>query len=349
MRPRKRPAVLGACIVFWLAAVPAASAETAADFYADFYKGKTVRLMIGSSAGGAFAFYSQMTATHLGKFLPGHPHIIVQSMIGASGNAALNHVYNVAPPDGTVMILPNLTLVQETLFNPLVRYNAREFHYIGRFTDVVGVAVASQRSGIKSLSDARQKQYSLGTVGTQNMTYWGPALMNAIGGTRFKLITGYAGTTELNLALQRGEADAFVPSWTTLKVNHADDLRDGKLVPIFGVAIKRIADLPDLPVVTEFGRTDTEKALLRILTLSNELGRFLAAPPKTPEPLVAVWRTAFDRMLADPAFRKEIAERGGDLNPVSGQELTKAVHETMDLPRETIDSARVLFEKLFSK
>ena len=327
-----------------LAAFPAG-----ADEVTDFYKGKTVRILIGSSVGGAFAFYSQLTATHLSKFLPGNPHIIVQAMTGASGNTASNYAYNIAPPDGTVVILPNLTLVQETLFNPLVRYDARNFRYIGQFTDVVGVAAASQRSGIKSLSDAREREYSVGTVGTQNMTYWGPALMNAIGGTKFKLITGYAGTPELSLALQRGEADVFVPSWTTLKINHADDLRYGKLVPIFGVSIKRIVDLPDIPVVTEFGRTDAEKALLRILTVSNELGRFLAAPPKMSEQLVEVWRTAFGKMLADPGFRKEIVERSGDLNPASGQDLAKVVHETMDLPSGTIDSARALYEKLFSK
>ena len=112
--------------------------------------------------------------------------------------------------------------------------------------------------------------------------------------------------------------DAFITSWTTLKLNHADDLRDGKLVPVFGVAIKRIPDLPDLPVVAEFGTTEAERALLRIVTVSNELGRFLAGPPKMPKPLVEAWRTAFDKMVADPAFQKEVAERSGDLNPRPG-------------------------------
>src|SRR5262249_52549762 len=159
-------------------------------------KGKTVRILIGSSVGGAFTFYSQMAATHLSRFLPGNPHIIVQTMNGASGNVALNYAYNVGPQDGTLVILPNLTLVHETLFNPSVRYNAKDFHYLGRFTDVLGVAAASQQSGMTSLDDVRRREYTMGTVGTQNMTYWGPALMNGIGGTRFKIISGYAGTPE---------------------------------------------------------------------------------------------------------------------------------------------------------
>ena len=335
---------LFSCMAFCLAALPAA-----AENVADFYKGKTVRILIGSSVGGTFGFYSQLTASHIGRFLPGSPNIIVQAMTGASGNVALNYAQNAGPQDGTLLILPNLTIVQETLFNPSIRYDARAFQYIGRYADVLGVAAASQQSGIKTLDDARVKEHTMGTVGTQNMTYWGPALMNLIGGTKFRIISGYAGTPDTHLAIQRGEVDAFITSWTTLKINHATELKDGKLVPIFGVATRRLDDLPNIPVVTEFGRTDAERALLRIVTVSNELGRFLAGPPKMPAHLVEAWRTAFDKMAADPSFQKDVITRGGDLNAATGQELAKIVKETTDLPKDTIDQARNLYDKLFPK
>src|SRR5262249_39718369 len=151
---------------------------------------------------------------------------------------------------------------------------------------------------------------TIGTVGTQNMTYWGPALMNGIGGTKIKMISGYAGNPQTYLPLQPGEVDAFITSLTTLKINHASELQDRTLCPVFSVATARLPDLPDIPVVTEFGGTDAEKALLRIVTVSNDLGRFLAGPPGMPKHLVDAWRDAFDRMIADPSFSKEVMERG---------------------------------------
>src|SRR5262249_44162432 len=156
-----------------------------------------------------------------------------------------------------------------------------------------GVAAASQQSGMTSLDDVRRREYTMGTVGTQNMTYWGPALMNGIGGTRFKIINGHPGKPGTLLAVQAGEGGSFITSRTTLKINYANELKDGKLIPVFGVALGRLADLPDIPVVTEFGHTDAERALLRIMTVSNDLGRFLVGPPKMPRPLVEAWRTAF--------------------------------------------------------
>ncbi len=328
-------------VISAMAPVPAA-----ADSVADFYQGKTVRIVIGSGMGGSYGFFAQLAARHISTHLPGNPTVVVQSMPGAGGNKAMNYTFNAGPQDGTMVSLPQLSVVQESLFNPKVRFDAKGFQYIGRFTDITLVATAAGRTGVKSLADVQRKQFVLGSVGRRNLTYLGPAVMNKMGGTKFKIITGYRSTRATYKGLAQGELDVAITSWTTLSINFSDDLKSGKLVPLFTVAAKRHPAIPAIPAVVEFGKTDSENGFLKIMTTANEIGRSMAGPPKMPKHLVEAWRTAFNKMVGDPAFREQVAKRKATLNPLTGQELTNIIHEVVDLPETTIAAARVIYREM---
>jgi tripartite-type tricarboxylate transporter receptor subunit TctC len=258
----------------------------------------------------------------------------------------MNYVYVAGPQDGSVVSMPLLTVVQETLFNPQVRFDAKGYNYLGRFADVALVATAHKRAGVRTVEDARKKSINTGTLGPQNQTYVGPRVMNEMAGTKFKLISGYVGTTQSYQAMERGEVDIATTSWNTLQLRHSAALKSGDLIPIFTITAKRHAELPNVPAIIEFGKTDTEKAFLKILTVSSEIGRSMAGPPGMPKHLVDAWRVAMAKTTASKVFRDDIAKRNGRLNAMSGEELTKVIHEVMNLPKPQVVAAKAYFQKL---
>ena len=328
------------------AAIVLTPSLAAADKVADFYKGKTVKIVIGASMGGAYGLYAQLLSHHVSKYLPGAPTVVVQSIPGSGGNKAMNYSYTAGAQDGSVVSIVQISVVQETLFNPKIHFNAKGFQYFGRFTNANIVATAHKRSGIKNWKDATTKVYTMGTVGRRNYTYIGPAVMNAIAGTKFQIISGYRGTKTAYLAKQRGEVDASITSWATLNVNHSDELKSGTFIPLFQMMGEREPDLPNIPSIAEFGKTKGEKAFLAIISAGSAIGRTMAGPPKMPKYLVAGWRDAFMKTVSDPAFKADIAKRKSRLNPMNGEKITKIVHNVMDLPKEDVASAFAFYNKI---
>ena len=316
------------------------SSWAVADPVADFYTGKTVRMVIGGGMSGSYGLFSQFMARHVPKHLPGSPTVVVQSMTGGGGNKAMNYTYNAGPQDGSMVSLPQISVAQESLFNP------KGFQYIGRFTNANIVTVAHKRTGVMNVADARKKSYTFGTVGRRNYTYVGAAILNEMAGTKFKIISGYRGTKPSYLAMDQGEVDFAASSWTTLTVHHRDDLKSGTYVPIMQMTAARQPDLPNVPAVTEFGRTSGEKAFVKIIAAGSEIGRSMAGPPKMPKYLVEAWRKAFAETLADPAFRADVAKRKSKLNPLTAAQLTKVVYDVMDLPKADVKAALSIYKKL---
>jgi tripartite-type tricarboxylate transporter receptor subunit TctC len=321
-------------------------ATAAAESVADFYSGKQVKIVIGASMGGSYGFYAQMLARHITPHLPGNPTVVVQAMPGSGGNKSMNYTYVAGPQDGSVVSLPLLTVVQETLFNPQVRFDAKGYNYIGRFADVALVATAHKRTGIRTIEDAKKKAFPIGTLGPQNQTYVGPRVMNEMAGTKFNLISGYRGTTESYQAMERGEVDIATTSWNTLNLRHKAKLESGELIPIFTITAKRHPELPNVQAIIEFGNTDIEKDFLKILTVSSEIGRSLAGPPGMPKDRVEAWRAAMAKAVASKAFRDDVFKRNGRLNPISGEELTQTIHAVMNLPKSRVADAKAYFQKL---
>lgn len=319
---------------------------SSADAVSDFYKDKTVKVVIGGSMGGAYGLYAQLLSRHVDKHLGGAPTVVVQSMPGSGGNKAMNYTTNAGPQDGSMVSIVQISVVQETLFNPKVRFNASNYKYIGRFADANIVAMAHKRAGLKDWKDAKGKQFTYGSIGRRNYTYIGVAAMNMFAGTKFKIISGYRGTKTSFLAVERGELDASATSWTTLNVRHADDIKAGMLVPVFQMAATRQPYLPNTPTVVEMGRTPDEKAFLAVIGAGSEIGRTMAGPPGMPKHLVAAWRKAFTATMNDPAFKADIAKRKSRLNPMTGVQVTKVVDDVMSLPKKDLDGAFKVYQKL---
>lgn len=317
-----------------------------ADAVSDFYGGKTVKIVVGASMGGAYGLYAQLLSRHVGRHLVGAPTVVVQSMPGSGGNKAMNYTTNAGPQDGSMVSIVAISVAMETLFNSKVRFDAKKYQYIGRFADANIVATAHKRSGFKSWKDAKSKVFNFGSIGRRNVTYIGAAVLNMMAGTKLKIISGYRGTKTSYLAMERGELDAAATSWTTLNVRHQKELKDGTFVPILQLANTRQSYLPNTPAITEFGNTKGEKTFVKIVGVTSEIGRSMAGPPGMPKHLVSAWRKAFTATMNDPAFKADIAKRKSRLNPLTGVQITKVIRSVTDLPKSDITAANTVYQKL---
>jgi tripartite-type tricarboxylate transporter receptor subunit TctC len=314
----------------------------------DFYAGKTVRLIIGTTTAGDYGAYAQLMAQHIGKHVPGKPMVIVQSMLGSGGLVALNHLAKVAAQDGTVLSLPHINIVQDGLLNPRVQFDPARFQWIGRASGALQVGVASQQSKVRTLEDAKRREIVAGASGVSNPTGLNPRILNTLAGTRFKLVTGYKGTGETKLAWERGEIDVMTVGWDYIAERYGADIKAGVVHPLY-VYGKRPPELPGIPSLSDFGRSDAEKAFLQIYSIGTEIGRALAFPPGVPAERVALWRTAFMQMLDDPAFRQAMAKGHLRFEPLHGAELAARVAAVTSLPKDTIARAAAFYERLLAE
>jgi len=322
---------------------PSAHAESVAEFY----KGKTIRIINPTGVGGSYGFFSQLASRHIGRFIPGSPTVIVQSMPGAGGLVALNHLGNAAARDGTVLTLAYVTIVQEGLFNPKAKFDPGAFQWIGRFVSVEVLGVASKSSGIRSLDDARKREVTVGSAGLNNIPGQAPLILNRIAGTRFKLISGYTGTGQTFIALERGEVEVAGTSMDTFRALYWDRLKSGEFVPIFLQSTQRSKELPDVPTLLEFAGSEVEKAFLGVFSITADVGRSLATPPGVPKDRLDALRIAFDQMIDDPVFKAELAKLHIDLEPMSGAELQQRVAQSLHMSNDVRDKARVFYEEMF--
>jgi tripartite-type tricarboxylate transporter receptor subunit TctC len=324
---------------------PVAQAQSVAAFYA----GKTVRIVIGTNAGGDYGTYAQLIANHIGKHVPGRPTVIVQPMPGGGGMTALSYIAKIAPQDGSVLSMPHLNIVQDGLLSSRVQFDPGKFQWIGRIRDQVQVGVASAKSNARSIEDAKTKVLVAGGVGANNPSALNPRIVNVLVGTKFKIVSGYKNTSEVAIAWERGEVDVFTNSWDIIAARVADQLKAGLVHPLYVYALKRPADLRDIPLINEFGRNDAEKAFLEIYSIGTEIGRSLAAPPGMPMDRLDAWRAAFMTMLEDSEFRAAVSKGNLRLDPLAGQQLASMVANVVSLPPDTVAKAREFYDRLLAE
>jgi tripartite-type tricarboxylate transporter receptor subunit TctC len=331
-----------ATLAGWLGGGPA-RAETVAEFY----KGKTVRVVIGSGVGGSYAVYAQLMSRHLGRFLPGAPTVVMQNMPGAGGLVAMNYLGTQAPRDGSVVTIGHITIVHEGLFNPRAKFNPREFLWVGRFSSFASVGVASKKSGIRSIEDAKKREVTLGASGAMSIPGQAPAVLNKIAGTKFKIISGYKDTGASFLALERGEVEAAGTSIDALRALHWDKLKSGELIPIYVQGIRRWSEFPHAPTLLELGKTDVEKAFLNVFSITAGVGRSLATPPGVPKDRLDALRAAYDQMIVDPGFKADVEKLRLILDPLPGADLQKEIGDAMVMSEDTRQKAKAFYEDLF--
>ncbi len=295
----------------------------------DSLKGKTVSLYIGYSPGGGYDLYGRLAARHLGDFIPGHPTIVAKNMPGAGGLKMTNWLYNVAPRDGTAIgSAPQQLPVEQVLGSKGIQYDARKFTWIGRLTPIVEISYTWYTSKTRSLADARKRETIMGGSGPTSPTITHLKELNTFAGTMFKPISGFKGSSEVNLAMQRGEVDGATKSWASMKVSNRAWLKEKKVNLLVQYAMARAPDLPDVPSMVELGRNDEDRAALRFLATGNEMGRTVFAPPGLSKSMTRTLRDAFNTMMKSKALKDEAAKRKIEIGAMDGEGLEKIVAET---------------------
>jgi tripartite-type tricarboxylate transporter receptor subunit TctC len=338
MRHWVRASLIGAALAMPLAAAAQAQSESVADFY----RGKTVNLIVGYSAGGGYDVYARMMAPYLTKHLPGNPSVVVQNMEGAGSLKAANYIYNVAPKDGTTIGTFGRGLAMEPLIgNSATQFDATKFTWLASGTNELGVFAVWHTSAIKTWDDMLTKEFTVGGEGSGSDPDIYAALLKNLFGVKLRLISGYPGTSEVTLALERGEVDGRASwSWSSLKSVKPDWIKDKKLRYPVQLGLVKNPDLPDVPLIIDFATTDKQRQILKMILSRQVMGRPFAAPPGLPEDRKQALRKAFDDTLKDPDFLAEAKQRKMDVNPVSGADVEKLVAEVYATPPEVIAEAK---------
>ncbi len=300
----------------------------------DFYRGKKLDMIIGYSPGGTYDLYARLVARYLGNYLPGKPLIIPRNMPGAGSRAAANWVFNVAPRDGTVLATADQSLsLQQAVGEKGISFDTTKFIYIGNPNIENNTTATWYKSGIKTLDDAKRREVTMGATGGSTSSQY-PRAMNALLGTRFKVVLGYQGGNDVNLAMERGEVDGRGSnSWTSWKSTRPDWVAEKKINILVQIGLAKAPDLPDVPLLMDLGTNDEDRALLRLLSASTNVGRPIFTAPDVPPERVAALRKAFDAMVSDPAFLAQARKEKFDIDPLSGEGVQKVVNEIIATPK----------------
>jgi tripartite-type tricarboxylate transporter receptor subunit TctC len=331
--------VLRASFAAWLALCASAFVGGQADVQPAerFYAGKTVRFIVTYQPGGTYDLYSRLFALHASKHIAGQPPVVVEYMPGAGGMTGTVYLFEQAARDGTVIgMAPRDLAVNQMLHPDAARYDARRFSWIGRIASYTGVIFVMSRTGVKSADDLRRIKVIAGSWGNTTDSYMTPVLLNAFAGTAFKVVTGYRGGPEVDLAIERGEADSRVASWTTLKTTRSEWLRDGKVVVPLQTGLERHPDLPQLPLIGDLATSEEGRRILEFMNSDSGIGWNVVAPPGVPADRIAVLREAFNATMRDPDFLADAAKRQLEIVPGGGEEMQKVIARTLATPPDAI-------------
>ncbi len=330
----------GTCGVAFAVALQSA-VPARAEAPAEFYKGKNVELYIGYSVGGAYDLYARVIARHLGKHIPGNPTIVPKNLEGAGSLRLANWLYNVGAKDGTVIG----TIGRGTAFDPLLgsrgaQFQADKFTWIGSANNEVSVCVAWKDSGISKFADVLEKELIVGGTGQAADTDQFPSILNGVLGTKFKIVSGYPGGNDVNLAMERGEVKGRCGwSWSSVLSTHKRWFDDGSISVLVQMSLHKHPGLPDVPLVMDFAKTDEQKQIFKLIFARQVMGRPFLAPPRVPNDRANALRDAFMRTLDDPEFLGEAEAAQLEINPVSGEQIENLVKEVYKTPKPVAGKA----------
>ncbi len=322
-----------------------AAAAAGAEPIADFYKGKTLRIITGYAPGGGFDAYARLLADHLPRHLPGAPAAIVQSMPGAASVKAANYVYSVAPQDGTVLAIPNHAMPMNAFVWHEVGdgMDVTRFNWIGRLDAIDVVNAAWHTAGVHTIDDVKMRELILAGTSPTGNSVMQPLALNKMIGTKFKVVQGYKGTTEQYLAMERGETQGVGNAiWSQLKRSRPDWIRDKKLIPLYQDGYERSTELADVPAIVELAPNPDDLKVLRLLASTSAVGRSFYAGPHVPAERVAALRSAFMAMARNPAFKAAADQLQIVLNPLPGEQLQAMIAEFGSYPDTLLERTRKL-------
>ena len=313
---------------------------TVGESYADdFYKGKTIRVIVGGSAGGGFDIYTRAMARHMGKHIPGNPSLLVENMTGAGTLIAAKFLHSSAKPDGLAFGIFNGALILSgALGNKSVDFDMRELEYLGVPIQDNNVCAVRKESGVTNMDQwfASKTPIKLGGSSPGNSTSDVPRILAAALNLPIQLVEGYKGTNEVRLGADGGELHGGCWAWETLKVAWAKAIPAGDVIPILQVTNKKIAELPNVPMALDLAKTEEARMLLKAGAIDpTAIVRVYVTTPRTPKDRLQILTNAFAKTLTDPEFIAEAKKANLDINPLTGAEVRKIVDDLFRLPQAT--------------
>jgi tripartite-type tricarboxylate transporter receptor subunit TctC len=328
---------------FALAAFVCVAACVGAVAQEDFFRGKQVFLRVGSSAGSGYDLAARLTGQHWGKHIPGNPQVVVQNVPGAGGLQLMNALYNVAPKDGTVLGLVTNGMPTAPLFMPdQARFDISKYQWIGSNSAEAQIIMLWHKAPTLKIEDFTKVETIVGTTTTGVAIYDMPMVLNALMGTKFKIVAGYEGTAQIDLATERGEVHGQVGiGWISAKTRNVAQIKEGKLVVVAQFGARKHPDLEHVPLYP-LPEDPIARQAMQLMFARQEYGRPILAPPGTPTERIAVLRKAYLEMCKDPEFRKEAERAGLEINPIPGEDLEALTAQVMKTSPEAVAKLRAI-------
>jgi tripartite-type tricarboxylate transporter receptor subunit TctC len=330
--------------ILTLVPVPAWSQTASTEPEARF--GKPITLTVGYAPGGSYDLYARFTGRFLGRHLPGKPSVVVQNMPGAGSLQAANYIYKVAPKDGTaIAVIAETIPMEQALQNPGVQYDAARFTYIGRLASSNNIHLVWHTAKAQTMQDVMTTQMTVAGTGPANIAETVPKLLNALAGTKFKVVSGYPSSGPAMVAMERGEVDGTGTSWAIVKAQRMSWINEGKARIMLQVLPSRSPELPDVPALGEYGSTPEDKAILNLYASGGALGRYIVAPPELAPEIARALRDGLQAMMKDPEFLAEAKKSTLDIEPSSHSDLEAVTRRTLQVSDAIRSKVREIFKQ----
>jgi tripartite-type tricarboxylate transporter receptor subunit TctC len=331
---RARLAPTLACLTALTISAPAL-AQSAGEPFAG---GKPLTMVIGFGPGGGYDLWARTLSRHIGKHLPGNPTVVPQNMPGAGSLVAANHIYNAAPKDGTVMgIIARDAALAELTGMQGARFEATKISWIGSPATETNVCIAYRTAKVSSAKDLLERELILGNTGPGTGTYTYPKALAGILGMKFKLISGFPSSSDVFLAMERGEVEGICESLDSVTGKKPDWIEKGTVKVLFQAGIEPNPHLKDVPFVLDLAKTEEDKQALRFLYAGQGIGRPFVAPPELPPARLKMLRDAFNATMKDPDFMADVKKQKLELEPQNGEQLERLIKELFTTPKPVID------------
>jgi tripartite-type tricarboxylate transporter receptor subunit TctC len=318
------------------------SGNVHAEAVVDFYRGKSITMLIGYTSGGGYDIYARVLSRHMGRHIPGNPGIVPQNMPGAGSLRLANFLYNAAPRDGTTIGMIGRGLAVEPLIGTsATQYDGRKFTWLGSGSDQVSLCVTWHTSPVKTWDDMRARPFSVAGEGSGSDPDIFAITLKNLMGVRLRLVSGYPGGPEMNLAMERGEVDGRCGwSWTSIKITRPDWVASRRINLLVQMALQKNAEIPQVPLIMDLATTDRERQILRLVLSHQQMGWPFVAPPGLPAERAQALRSAFDETMKDPEFLAEAKERQLEVNPMSGAAIDKLIGELYQTSNDVIAATK---------
>jgi tripartite-type tricarboxylate transporter receptor subunit TctC len=324
-----------------LCGAPPANAQSVADFY----KGKTIQIVVGFGVGGGYDLYARALGRYLGKHIPGQPTVVVQNMEGAGSVRAANYVYSGSPQDGTVIAAVNQNApMYQLLGGAGARFEAAGMQWLGSMANSNGLLYTWHASGIATLDNAKVREVPVGAVGTASDSFIFPTIINELLGTKFKPIPGYAGSAQIHLAMERGEVmGRGGNSWASVQTANKSWVTERRINMLVQVGFEKEPELPDVPLLLDLVKSEEAISIVKVISLPTALGLGHWLAPGVPKARLEALRTAYAATMNDPEFRSEADKQGMVIRTQAGGALEDLVKQAAAAPKAVLTkTARIL-------